>query len=232
MTNPTFRTYNRIEVQLETMKADVSSQKRKFSLWTLLACLSVGGLVVVNLYFSLYSGGSRGQISPVSSTASLDGADGSGKKLSPVSYLNAGDGNAIKPSVQIVNVKQAPKVRKKISVAKNNTSKEWSWTFSQPPITCSANIVQALAKPRLTEEDLKFCHWALSPTGGKVQVGKSWGNLNSKEEKERFDSLNCNAVKAGKNPSCDDSWGDAHIRHWKSQVFSKIRCDAGKSENV
>ncbi len=43
----------------------------------------------------------------------------------------------------------------------------------RPLITCSNEIVEKLAQPRLTEAQVKWCLWALSPTGGKVVVGKS-----------------------------------------------------------
>ena len=51
-------------------------------------------------------------------------------------------------------------------------------------------------------------------------IGKSWGKLSNQREKHRFDLLNCNAVNVLdknneiKNPSCDDSWGDTHIKNW------------------
>ncbi|RYG94590.1 hypothetical protein EON65_57270, partial [archaeon] len=198
----------------KNMKADVSSTKRRYCPWSLMACFSVGGLVIVNLYFSLYSNGRS--IIPVSSTYNKDVKS----KIKP---------SAVNNSVEIVPIvyKTSP-----IAVQHKSKSKEWSWTFPYKPITCSADIVHDLAKPRLAEEDLKFCQWALSSQGGQVEVGKSWGNLRKKEDKERFDSLNCNAVKAGKNPSCDDSWGDAHIRYWRSHLSSKIQCEAGKTDNL
>ena len=99
-------------------------------------------------------------------------------------------------------------------------------------ITCPASVVDALAKPRLPEEDLTWCKWAISPNGGKVIVGKSWGNLKTKEQKEKFDALNCNSVNEGKNPSCDDSWGDMHIRTWQKHRMEGLRCSASKSSDM
>jgi hypothetical protein len=99
-------------------------------------------------------------------------------------------------------------------------------------ITCPSEIISALAKPRLSESDFKWCQWALSRDGGKVVVGKSWGKLTSKEAKERFDALNCNSVNEGKNPSCDDSWGDIHIRTWQKNRMEAIRCHQAKSSDV
>jgi hypothetical protein len=103
---------------------------------------------------------------------------------------------------------------------------------SKPINICPNEIVHALAKPRLSDEEFKWCRWALSPSGGKVVVGKSWGDLKSKESKEKFDALNCNSVNEGKNPSCDDSWGDIHIRHWQKNVIDELKCHQDKSSNV
>lgn len=59
-------------------------------------------------------------------------------------------------------------------------------------------------------------------------MGKSWGNL-ADHPRQRFDSLNSNAVTSGKNPSCDDSWGDVHIRNWQQRhLSSKVRCAASR----
>lgn len=79
---------------------------------------------------------------------------------------------------------------------------------------CAGDISARLAQPRLSAENVSWCNWALAPESGGVQVGKSWGNLRQTEDRLRFDSLNCNMVKLGKNPSCDDAWGDKHVRDW------------------
>lgn len=103
------------------------------------------------------------------------------------------------------------------------------WGAGFKPFVCSAKVVQELAAPRLQGDHLKFCKWALDPKGAGVVVGKSWGKLASKSEKERFDALNCNAVAQGKNPSCDDSWGDENIRNWRNSTpLPAIQCDAGR----
>lgn len=97
---------------------------------------------------------------------------------------------------------------------------------------CPSDMATALAKPRLSDEDFRWCRWALSASGGQVVVGKSWGKLKSKAEKEKFDALNCNSVAQGKNPSCDDSWGDIHLRTWKKNQMEALRCSASKSSDL
>ena len=37
-------------------------------------------------------------------------------------------------------------------------------------IECSSDVEQALKKPGLSEQDYRWCEWALSPSGGAVQV--------------------------------------------------------------
>jgi hypothetical protein len=100
------------------------------------------------------------------------------------------------------------------------------------PNLCPATTVEKLAAPRLTDSDFNWCRWALSPTGANVVVGKSWGKLSSKSDKEKFDALNCNSVANGKNPSCDDSWGDVHIKNWINDHFPNFDCAAGRSSKV
>jgi hypothetical protein len=79
--------------------------------------------------------------------------------------------------------------------------------FNQPDTSslfvCPDDIVKTLKRQKLSLEDIEWCKWALSPTGGKVQVGKSYGTLN-KGERTKYDNFNCDEVLAGKNPSCDD----------------------------
>ena len=67
---------------------------------------------------------------------------------------------------------------------------------------CPAEVVDKLYQ-RMSDEDLQWCKWALSPSGGKVKVGKSYGTLNG-PDRDRYEQLNCNAVDKGENPSCDD----------------------------
>mmetsp|Transcript_6302 Transcript_6302/g.10503 ORF Transcript_6302/g.10503 Transcript_6302/m.10503 type:complete len:664 (+) Transcript_6302:51-2042(+) len=100
------------------------------------------------------------------------------------------------------------------------------------PVMCSNDIVRNLARPQLSDSDFKWCKWATSPSGGGVVVGKSWGKLTKKQEHRRFDSSNCNAVSStGRNPSCDDSWGDIHIKNWRNNKLAKFGCDSGSSKS-
>jgi hypothetical protein len=85
-------------------------------------------------------------------------------------------------------------------------------------------VVEALSKPALTQADVDWCKWAISSSGGRVVVGKSWGNLAKADERARFDSLNCNAVGGGNNPSCDDAWGDNHVRNWRRHRDANVKC--------
>ena len=106
-------------------------------------------------------------------------------------------------------------------------------TNTQPPVLCSTQIVGQLAKPRLSLDEFAWCKWALSPSGGQVKVGSSWGKLIKKEEQKRFDSLDCNAVHGGRNPSCNDQWGDAHMLHWKlNGSIEQYKCDSSRSSAV
>lgn len=76
------------------------------------------------------------------------------------------------------------------------------------PIICPKSVEQRLSMPALSKESAAWCDWALSPTGGQVVVGKSWGNIQrNKTAKELFDEWNCNGYSKGINPSCDDDWG-------------------------
>lgn len=87
-------------------------------------------------------------------------------------------------------------------------------------LTCPAEMVNRLAQ-RLPEKDLKWCQWALSDTGGRVKVGKSYGSLNS-PDRNKYEQLNCNAVAKGKNPSCDDAWGDNQITSWRRNIMADM----------
>jgi hypothetical protein len=101
-----------------------------------------------------------------------------------------------------------------------------------PALMCSDTMVKQLRTPRLSEEDFSWCKWAISKEGGKVVVGKSWGKLTGKHDQSRFDMLNCNAVQNGKNPTCDDSWGDVHIANWRKSRIPKYSCDANRKSKV
>ena len=100
------------------------------------------------------------------------------------------------------------------------------------PILCSNEIIQKLSQPTLSKQDFEWCKWAINPKGGKVIVGKSWGLLNTKKDQNKFDNLNCNAVQNNKNPSCDDSWGDNHIKNWINNKINKYQCDYNKKSNI
>jgi hypothetical protein len=83
---------------------------------------------------------------------------------------------------------------------------------------CSPNITKALQRPQLSADDFGWCKWAL--TKGGVVVGSSWGKL-AKSEQKKFDQLNCNLVGSrNKNPSCAESWGDAHVLNWRNDRSS------------
>jgi hypothetical protein len=47
---------------------------------------------------------------------------------------------------------------------------------------CDAEVERALERPQLTKKQVDWCNWALSPQGGAVRVGKSWGNLKDKQQ--------------------------------------------------
>jgi hypothetical protein len=103
------------------------------------------------------------------------------------------------------------------------------------PILCSANITSMLNKKMVTIEDVKWCQWAVSSSGGNVVVGSSWGSLTKTEDRLKFDLLNCNAVSKDMNPTCNDKWGDQLIKFWRKKRInrsckgkSKIYCN----ENV
>ena len=100
------------------------------------------------------------------------------------------------------------------------------------PVLCSKEVVESLASPKLSQENFEWCRWALSSTGGKVVVGKSWGNLKTKADQIKFDKLNCNAVQNGRNPSCDDLWGDVHIKNWRSGTVKTFQCKDNKPSKV
>lgn len=102
----------------------------------------------------------------------------------------------------------------------------------QPISFCSKEVENSLKLPRLTPDQQKWCKWALSGSGGRVVVGKSWGNLKTKREKEDFDDFNCNAFSQGINPSCDASWGDETVANWIKSTVDSIKCKPGSSSSV
>lgn len=98
--------------------------------------------------------------------------------------------------------------------------------------TCPASTAQKLQTPALSKTDIDWCTWATSKDGGGVDVGKSWGKLTTTEDRKRFDSVNCNAVKSGRNPSCDDAWGDNHIRNWKQNKDTTVQCKPERKSKI
>lgn len=111
-------------------------------------------------------------------------------------------------------------------IERQRDSKSGPLNPAYQPILCGPEVTEKLASPRLSPEDFKWCQWAISPHGGNVIVGKSWGKLILKGDQRRFDTLNCNAVSSGKNPSCDDSWGDRHIDQWRKSSLPEFNCPA------
>lgn len=93
---------------------------------------------------------------------------------------------------------------------------------------CSADIQLALSRPRLSESELQWCKDAVNPSKGQVVVGKSWGKLSKRSDRDRFEALNCNSASTGKNPSCDDAWGDAHIVKWRHNIVFQKDCSGGR----
>jgi hypothetical protein len=73
------------------------------------------------------------------------------------------------------------------------------------PILCSQEILYNLSRPRLSDDDIRWCEWAIHDDGGQVKIGKSWGLLN-KLEQVKFDKLTCNHVYNNVNSvGVDDS---------------------------
>jgi len=76
------------------------------------------------------------------------------------------------------------------------------WDHFESLNYCSSQIVDALIKPGLSEIEFDWCKWTLSPDGGQVKVGTSYGKLNG-PERDKYEQLGCNSVANGNNPSCD-----------------------------
>jgi hypothetical protein len=99
-------------------------------------------------------------------------------------------------------------------------------------ILCDPHIQELLDKPVLSEGEVAWCKHALDPHGGKVIVGKSWGNLKTREDRNKFEKLNCNTVgTSGKNPSCNDAWGDSHIKKWRQTIAQQFECHGQQNGN-
>lgn len=95
--------------------------------------------------------------------------------------------------------------------------------------TCDREIDVQLSRPQLVGEALQWCRDALHPQKGQVIVGKSWGKLSKRTDRDKFEALNCNSVAAGKNPSCADAWGDAHVLNWRKSVHQNYSCPSSNS---
>lgn len=101
------------------------------------------------------------------------------------------------------------------------------------PILCGKRTEKNLSLPALAQDKAEWCTWALSPTGGRVVVGKSWGELQrNKDAKERFDDFNCNGFSKGINPSCNDEWGDEQVFSWRKALVPTIGCEKTRPSKV
>jgi hypothetical protein len=95
----------------------------------------------------------------------------------------------------------------------------------KPYKICSSSTEELMTSPHLSKSDQDWCTWALSPTGGKVQVGITWGTLeNNREYRDKYEDFNCNAYAKGLNPSCDDDWGDSHLLRWTKNEVDSVKC--------
>eukprot|EP01041_Mallomonas_annulata_P010209 gene10210-21281_t len=121
------------------------------------------------------------------------------------------------PWIEFLKLPSKPIVEAGV-VEEDKSTRKISFPGSLRQHQCPARIVKALGE-KLSEKDVQWCQWALKEGG--VRVGKSWGKLNSAEQR-RYSTLSCNAVCGGKNPSCDDvrvsvrvsTWGDVAIKNW------------------
>lgn len=98
---------------------------------------------------------------------------------------------------------------------------------------CSKELVDNVTRPMLSKEAFDFCKWALDdgPEGGQVVVGKSFGVLKG-PEREKYERYYCNSVSGGRNPSCDDAFGDEQIRSWRSNPVSGLCSPPGEEEDT
>lgn len=117
------------------------------------------------------------------------------------------------PSMSWFDFVKLPWNKHQNSVPINVVSATWP---SLQANLCPNAIVEKLQKKRLSQDDISWCKWATSSSGGEaVVVGKSWGKLRLSTDRKKFDALNCNAViTSGINPSCDDAWGDDAVKKW------------------
>ena len=81
-------------------------------------------------------------------------------------------------------------------------------------------------------EDVKWCHWALNSTGGRVRPGLSWGKLKSVINRKRFVDSHCDLISFGHpHPSCASKWGDDFVYDWKT-LGSSSSCITSSNENA
>lgn len=155
-------------------------------------------------------------------------------------YNNIGPaGTSIKKSTPFTMKKNIPwttflnEVNVELQRAQSNISLRSSQQSRVPKLSiCPPELSQKLKEPALSKSDMDWCNWATNKDGGGVEVGKSWGKLTTTEDRKRFDSVNCNAVKAGRNPSCDDAWGDSHIRNWKQNKDPSVQCKPERKSRI
>lgn len=99
-------------------------------------------------------------------------------------------------------------------------------------ITCSQDLEEKINRPRLTQADIDWCKNALSPTGGRVVVGRNWGNFDkNREARIKFDLLDCNSVNFNRNPSCSDTWGENYVINWRKNLKQTINCPQSSTVN-
>lgn len=101
------------------------------------------------------------------------------------------------------------------------------------PYFCSDTVEKSLSSPFLNDSSLQWCKWALDPSekGGQVKVGSSWGRLITHDDRSKYDLFDCNTVSAGKNPTCDDNWGDISVKSWAKSKHPDVTSSSVCSNN-
>lgn len=89
----------------------------------------------------------------------------------------------------------------KLQTPRSTTAKFDPKVFSRLRHCPSATVSALLTK--LADTDTKWCQWATSEKGGQVRPGESYGSLKP-EDITKFESLSCNLVAKGLNPSCEE----------------------------
>ena len=81
-------------------------------------------------------------------------------------------------------------------------------------------------------EDIKWCHWAVNSTGGRVRPGLSWGKLKNINSRKRFVDSQCDLISFGHpHPSCASKWGDDFVYDWKN-LGSSSSCITSSNEKA